>query len=267
MFIYTSISIMSKPLIAGNWKMHLSEPESRGLAEQVEAQAAAYTDTVETAVFPSSIALSSVNSLVESTATGVQNIYFADEGAFTGEIAAAQVSDVVDYAIVGHSERRYIFGETDETVARKTAACIRNHITPIVCVGETLHERQENETVQVLNDQISTGLTMITSEDVAGSVIAYEPVWAIGTGENAKPEDVASAARTIDRAIGEMFGRKTADQVRVLYGGSVSSETAGSYLDLEEISGLLVGGASLKEHEFKAIIERAANGGAETGKS
>lgn len=258
---------MSRPLIAGNWKMHLNVQESCTLAEQVEAQARTYSDTVETAIFPSFIAISSVKPLVDSAVTGAQNVYFADEGAFTGEVAAAQVNDMADYAIVGHSERRYVFGETDETIARKTAACIRNHITPIVCVGETLHEREENETVQVLNDQISTGLTMVTSEDVAGSVIAYEPVWAIGTGENAQPEDVSSAIRTIRRAIGEMFGQKTADQVRLLYGGSVSAETAGSYLDLEEVDGLLVGGASLKEHEFNAIIERAANGGEQSGES
>lgn len=245
--------------------MHLNVHDSCVLAEQVESQARAFSEKVETAIFPSAMAIPGVNQIIETAMAGIQNIYFADEGAFTGEISGAQMAGLVDYAIVGHSERRYIFDETDETIARKTAACIRNHITPILCVGETLHERKDGETTQVLNDQISTGLTMVTSQDVTGSVIAYEPVWAIGTGESARPEDVSSAIQVIHRAVGEMFGSKTKEHVRVLYGGSVTKDTAGAYLDLDEVDGLLVGGASLQEQEFNGIIERAANGGEQTG--
>lgn len=240
--------------------MHLNVSQSCALAKRIEKQSRAFSEQVDTAIFPSMVAFSDVSSLVETTAPGVQNVYFADEGAFTGEVAAAQVAGQAGYAIVGHSERRYIFNETDETVARKAAACIRNGITPIICVGETQHEREENETVQVLNDQIATGLTMLTADDVIESVVAYEPVWAIGTGESARPEDTASAIQIIRRAIGEMFGQATKDTVRVLYGGSVTQNTAGTYLDLDEVDGLLVGGASLKEQEFNGIIERAAHG-------
>lgn len=241
--------------------MHLDVPQSCTLAEHVEKQADECAAKVETAIFPSLMAVTDIKPALKTATLGVQNVYFADEGAYTGEVSAAQVADLVDYALVGHSERRYIFEETDETIARKAAACIRNHITPILCVGETHQERVDNETVQVLNDQIATGLTMLTAQDVADSVIAYEPVWAIGTGENAKPEDVTSAIQIIRRTINEMFGAAAAKEVRILYGGSVTKDTAGAYLDLEEVNGLLVGGASLKEQEFNAIVKRAANGG------
>lgn len=250
---------MSKTLIAGNWKMNLAVSSAEELATGVE-ESAAQNSAVEVAVFPSAHLLTTVEAQLHATALGIQNVYFADEGAFTGEIAAAQAAELVSYAIVGHSERRQMFSETDEMLARKMAACIRNGLTPILCVGETQHEREELETTQVLNDQLSTGLTMLTAEDVAQSVVAYEPVWAIGTGHNAKPEDVDAAIATIRHNIGESFGARAAESVRVLYGGSVDHESVGSYLDIDRVDGLLVGGASLDISQFSAIIERANSG-------
>lgn len=240
--------------------MNLGLEQSQALAERVETTAAECAEAVETAVFPGLHALSSVKPGLDSTMLGAQNVYYSDEGACTGEVSAAQAAELVTYALVGHSERRHIFGETNETIARKAAACIRNDITPIVCIGETQHEREENETTQVLNDQIATNLTMLTSQDVSDSVIAYEPVWAIGTGNNARPEDVKEALAIIRRAISETFGEKTAEAVRVIYGGSVGSDTAGAYLDLDPVDGLLIGGASLNYQEFNTIIQRAAHG-------
>lgn len=251
---------MSKPLIAGNWKMHLRLDQSQSLAEKVETCAAEYAEAVEVAVFPSMHALVRVEPQLEYAQLGAQNVYYADEGAYTGEVSATQAAELAGYAIVGHSERRYIFGENNETIARKTSACIRNGLSPLVCIGETQHEREEGETTQVINDQIATGLTMLTTDDVANITIAYEPVWAIGTGNYARPEDVESAIKTLRHAIRETFGQAAADSVRVLYGGSVNADTAGSYLDLDTVNGLLVGGASLREDEFNAIIKRAADG-------
>ena len=251
---------MSKPLIAGNWKMNLNVETSKTLASSVDGCAKKYKKQVDIAVFPSAHLLTTVKSELSHASLGVQNVYFKDEGAFTGEVSAAQAAELTDYAIVGHSERRHVFGESDEMIARKAAACVRNELLPIICVGETQHEREQGETTQVLNDQIATGLTMLTAEDVAGSIIAYEPVWAIGTGNSAKPDDVEQAIATIHRSVEEAFGSRAAESVRVLYGGSVQADTAGAFLDLEAVDGLLVGGASLDSSEFNAIIERAANG-------
>lgn len=240
--------------------MHLNMQQSRTLAERVESQADKFASQVDTAVFPSAINMAEVKDVLKAAKLGIQNVYHADDGPYTGEISAAQAADLAVYAIVGHSERRHIFHETDEMVARKAASCLRNKITPIICVGETQHEKEEKETTQVLNDQVGTGLTMLTAQDVENSVIAYEPVWAIGTSNNARPEDVKSAVATIRNTVAEMFGEKTSQKVRVLYGGSVTKDSAVTYLGLDGIEGLLIGGASLNDHEFNAILEKAANG-------
>ncbi len=251
---------MSKPFIAGNWKMNLGLEASITLATSVDERAKEHKEKVDVAIFPSFHILSAASDKISHAKLGAQNVYFKDEGAFTGEVSAAQVSELVDYAIVGHSERRYVFGEVDELIARKAAACVRNELTPIICVGETQHEREQGETTQVINDQIATNLTMLTAEDVASSIIAYEPVWAIGTGNTARPEDVARAIDTIHHSVEETFGARAAESVRVLYGGSVKADTAGAFLDINQVDGLLVGGSSLDGDEFGAIINRAADG-------
>lgn len=251
---------MIKKLIVGNWKMNLSVAESAALAGRVEKGADEYLDTVDVVVCPSFLAVATVAQAVKKLPIGVQDAYFADSGAFTGEVSAAQANEFAKYAIIGHSERRHIFGETNETVARKAAACLRNGLTPIICVGETQHEREEGETKQVLSDQLATGLTMLTSEDATKTIIAYEPVWAIGSGDSATPDQVAEAAVIITGVVKEMFGEEAASGLKLLYGGSVDADSAAAYLGTEGVDGLLVGGASIREHEFNSIIKKASDG-------
>jgi triosephosphate isomerase len=186
-----------------------------------------------------------------------QDAYYKDEGAYTGQVSFTMLRNLVSYGIVGHSERRHVFNESLDDVTQKVAAAFRNDITPILCVGETKIDRLSKETNQVLHDQVVTALANVTSEDVKNIVIAYEPVWAIGTGDNAKPSDVTAAVRVIRNNIAELYGAKTAESVRVLYGGSVTADTASGYLRLPEIDGLLVGGASLNYHSFSDIVDTA----------
>lgn len=219
--------------------------------------------SVEVVVAPSMLAVQSLSLQVERKLfkLAAQNLYWKDEGAFTGEVSAHQLRGLVSYAIIGHSERRHVFGEHDKDVRNKVQAAVRHGITPILCVGETAHERAAKETSGVLHDQIVGGLANLTADEVAELVIAYEPVWAIGTGDNALPADVENAALIIRRQIEHLYGRSTAAAVRVLYGGSVTAQNAGAYLASRSIDGLLIGGASLKVHEFKAIVEAAFDAG------
>ena len=218
---------------------------------------------VEMVLAPSVLALQSLSLQVERKLfkLAAQNLYWKDEGAFTGEVSAHQLRGLVSYAIIGHSERRHVFGEHDKDVRNKVQAAVRNGITPILCVGETAHERAAKETSGILHDQIVGGLANLTAEEVAELVIAYEPVWAIGTGDNALPSDVDNAAHIIRRQVEHLYGRTTAASVRVLYGGSVNPHNAAGYLGIPTIDGLLVGGASLKANEFEAIIEAALHAG------
>ena len=219
--------------------------------------------SVEVVVAPSMLAVQSLSLQKERKLFKLasQNLYWKDEGAFTGEVSAHQLRGLVSYAIIGHSERRHVFGEHDKDVRNKVQAAVRHGITPILCVGETAHERAAKETSGVLHDQIVGGLANLTAEEVAGLVVAYEPVWAIGTGDNALPSDVENAAHIIRRQIEHLYGRTTAAAVRILYGGSVSSQNAASYLASRTIDGLLVGGASLKAREFEVIVEAAFQAG------
>ena len=192
-----------------------------------------------------------------------QNFYWRDSGAYTGEVSANQLRGLVQYALVGHSERRHIFGERDRDLRNKVQAAFRNSIIPVLCVGETAGERALGETNDILHDQLIGGLGNVTSEEAEKLVIAYEPVWAISNGKDfashavATPQDAASAAKTIRTQIAHMFGSATAKKVRVLYGGSVTADNASNYLKAEGIDGLLIGGASLDIHSFASIIEKA----------
>lgn len=218
---------------------------------------------VEVVLAPTMLALPTLSLQVDRKQfkLAAQNFYWRDEGAFTGEVSARQLSGLVEYAIVGHSERRHVFKEHDKDIRAKVQAAVRNGITPILCVGETAHERAENETDAVLHDQIVGGLANLTSEEVTGIVVAYEPVWAIGTGKNAAPHDVEKAVKSIRRQIDHLYGKEAGASVRVLYGGSTSAASAQSYLELPGVNGLLPGGASLKLHEFSEMIEIAHNVG------
>ena len=194
-----------------------------------------------------------------------QNLYWRDEGAFTGEVSAQQLHGLVEYAIIGHSERRHIFGEHDKEIRAKVQAAIRNDITPILCVGETAHEKNNKETAHVLHDQVVGGVSNLTSEEIENIVIAYEPVWALSDGKDFKDhpmpsaEDITQANKAIRSHIKHLYGDKAAKSIRVLYGGSSNSQNAASILAVDGIDGLLVGGASLRADEFSQMVEVAHN--------
>ncbi len=186
-----------------------------------------------------------------------QNFYWRDHGAYTGEVSASELRGIVSYGLVGHSERRHVFHESDKDTRAKVQAAIRNGIRPVLCVGETTSERTAGETRDVIHDQLIGGLANITSEELPEVIIAYEPVWAIGTGNNALPTDVVEAVVSIRSQLKHLYGAKAANEVQVLYGGSVTPDSAADYLALDGVDGLLVGGASLDAHAFKAIVEKA----------
>lgn len=249
---------MAKKLIVANWKMHFSTGQASLYLHKLEQTVASYR-AIDVVLCPNMLALQSLSLQVNRRKfkLGAQNCYFKDEGAFTGEVSATMLRHLADYVIIGHSERRHIFGETDKEITQKVQAVIRNGMQPILCVGETKHERTDGETGSVLHGQVTAGLANITSDEIEQIVIAYEPVWAIGTGDFATPESVVEAIKLIRKQVKALFGVEAAKKIRVLYGGSVDADNAGSYLQSEGVDGLLVGGASLKANVFSAIIERA----------
>jgi len=250
-----------KKLIVGNWKMNLNMQEASLFLHQLAKLVKIHRDT-EVVLAPSTLMLQSLSLQVNlrQFKLAAQNFYWRDHGACTGEVSATQLRGIVQYALVGHSERRHIFNETDKDVCNKVAAAIRNHIRPILCIGETAWERSSGETHDVLHDQLISGLANITSEELDQVVIAYEPVWAIGTGQNALPIDVSEAARAIRSQIEHLYGPTAAKSVQVLYGGSVTPDSAADYLALPEIDGLLMGGSSLNAYAFNEIIKKAHKG-------
>ncbi len=253
--------------IMGNWKMNLHVGDA-SLYVHTLARSVKSHRTVETVLFPTMLALQSMSLQVNHRQfkLGAQNFYWRDHGAYTGEVSATQLRGLVKYALVGHSERRHIFHEHARDLGRKVQAAIRNGIRPVLCVGETASERAYGETQDILHDQLIAGLANVTSEDMAQVIIAYEPVWAIGTGENATPADTRTAVRQVRRQIKDLFGSNIAADVPVLYGGSVSADNAASYLALEEVDGLLIGGASLDSRQFATIVELAYKQGKQTKK-
>ena len=247
-----------KKLIIGNWKMNLGVGDAslylHKLADMIPAQR-----TVDVVLAPTILTLQSLSLQVNRRQfkLAAQNCYWRDQGAYTGEVSAAQLKGIADYVLIGHSERRYQFNETDKDIRAKVQAAMRNHLLPVLCVGETALERSNNETIDVLHDQLVGGLANITSDELADLTIAYEPVWAIGTGENAMPKDVKFAVSVIRKQISQLFGSKFAKEVRVLYGGSVNIDNAKSYLEIQGVDGLLIGGASLDAHQFAGIVDQA----------
>ena len=247
-----------KTLIAGNWKMNLTVGQASLLVQRLHEKIHSHND-IEVVLAPTMLHLQPISVQIDHRKFKLasQDAYFKDEGAYTGQVSFTMLRNLVSYGIIGHSERRHIFNESLDDVTQKVAAAYRNGITPILCVGETKIDRLSKETNQVLHDQVVSALANVTSEDIKDLVIAYEPVWAIGTGDNAKPSDVAAAVRVIRHNIAELYGAKAAELVRVLYGGSVTADTAAGYLRLPEIDGLLVGGASLNYHSFSDIVDSA----------
>ena len=217
---------------------------------------------IEVILAPSSISLQSLSLQVNRRQfkLAAQNFYWRDFGAYTGEIAISQLRGIVDYAIIGHSERRHIFCETDKDIRAKVAAAVRNDITPILCIGETSSERDFGETSDVIRDQLIGGLSDITDSDIDKVIIAYEPVWAISSTKDAKlasPDDIADAVRQIRKQIERLYGKDTAESISVLYGGSVDADNVMAYLVVPGIDGTLVGSASLVTDKFTGIVEKA----------
>jgi triosephosphate isomerase len=249
-----------KKLIIGNWKMNLNTHEAslylHKLAQMVDVRR-----DVDVVLAPTLLALQSLSLQIDRRQfkLAVQNLYWRDHGAYTGEVSATQLRGIVDYALVGHSERRHVFNESDKDTRNKVQAAIRNHIHPVLCIGETASERAAGETHDVLHDQLVGGLANVTSDELDDVIIAYEPVWAIGTGDNALPNDVTKAVTAIRSQIKHLYGAAAATNIRILYGGSVKADSAADYLALDGVDGLLVGGASLDAHAFVEIIKKAHN--------
>ena len=240
-----------KKLIIGNWKMNLNMHEASLYVHQLAKLVKNHRD-VEVVLAPTALTLQSLSLQINyrQFKLAAQNFYWRDSGAYTGEISAAQLNGIVQYGLVGHSERRHVFNESDKDIRAKVQAAIRNNLRPVLCIGETAFERSEGETAAVLHDQLIGGLANVTSEELKEVVIAYEPVWAIGSGKNALPDDVSQAVRAIRSQIKHLYGAKSAEEIQVLYGGSVTADSAKAYLDLPDVDGLLVGGASLDAHAF-----------------
>lgn len=247
-------------LIAGNWKMNLNTQEASNLIHKLENTLKIYRD-VEVVIAPSFLTLQPLSLQIDrrKLRLAAQNAYLKDSGAFTGEVSFTMLRNLVHYVIIGHSERRLYFDETLPMIRDKVAAAIRNDIAPIVCVGETHQERVAGETKQVLHDQVVSAIANVSSEDIEKVVIAYEPVWAISTfgGTLAKPHDIEKEIAYIRKQVAHLHGEKTAQAIRVLYGGSVDDQIARGYLELEGCNGALVGNASLNHHKFAGIVNAA----------
>lgn len=247
---------MRKPIIAGNWKMHNTMAEAKTLVKDLAALVAdAQAEVVVCAPFT---ALAAAKEAAQGTniKVGAQNIHWEAKGAFTGEISAAMLKEIgVEYVVVGHSERRQYFAETDETVNKRTKAALAAGIIPIVCCGETLEEREANITEKIVGDQVKADLADLTATEVASLVIAYEPVWAIGTGKTATDDQANEVCTFIRKTIADLFGQEAADKVRIQYGGSVKPATISNLMAKSDIDGALVGGASLKAEDFSQIVK------------
>ena len=248
---------MRKTIIAGNWKMNKTIAESLSLVKELKKIAADVKDR-EIVVCPAFTALGAVAAELKSSniKVGAQNMHFEKNGAFTGEVSALMLRDIsVEYVILGHSERRHIFGEKDEVINQKVKAALLNGLKPIFCVGETLSEREAGKTNDIIGNQILKGLKDASKKDIKNVVIAYEPVWAIGTGKNATPEQAEEAHVFIRKVLSKVFDNKIANEVSILYGGSVKPDNIKGIIAKENIDGVLVGGASLDAKSFYQIIK------------
>lgn len=249
-----------RTLIVGNWKMHLNTHEASLLVKRLDDRIALHRD-IEVVLAPSMLSLQPLSVQIDRRKfrLAAQNAFYVDEGGYTGEVSFTMLRDLVHYVIVGHSERRIHFHETLETVRDKVQAAVRNEITPILCVGETQQERSAGETKRVIHDQVSTALSNLTPEEISRVVIAYEPVWAISNfgGKLAKPDEIEKVITGIRSFVKQLYGSAVAENIRLLYGGSVDDQIAGGYLKIDGVDGLLVGAASLNYHKFSGIVDAA----------
>jgi triosephosphate isomerase len=252
---------MRTPLIAGNWKMHKTHLEAMHLVQQLGHELAEHDfDKVEVVVCPAFTSLRTIQTLIDSDryrfGLGAQNMHTEKEGAFTGEVSPPMLASLdVAYVILGHSERRELFGETDEGVNAKVHSALSHDLIPIMCCGETETEREAGETEAKIERQVTAGLDKLRPEQASTVVIAYEPIWAIGTGKTATPEDAQATCAHVRKIVAARHGESTAAAVRVLYGGSVKAGNAAALMSQRDIDGALVGGASLEAAEFAAIVK------------
>lgn len=247
---------MRKPIIAGNWKMNKNIEEAISLIEEMRDELDAI-EGVEVVICPPFVSLSAAADLVKGTsiALSAQNMYFKEKGAYTGEISPLMLKDLCQWVILGHSERRKYFGETDALVNRKVKAALAHGLTPIICVGESLEQHEAGQTEEWVIGQIRAALDSLSAKQVRGIVIAYEPIWAIGTGRPATGEGANQIIGLIRRTIAELYNKATAQAIRILYGGSVKPKNVTEFMIQPEIDGALVGGASLRAADFVAIVQ------------
>ncbi len=251
---------MRKPVIAGNWKMNKTVEEARSLIYDINLGLRDIKG-VEKVIFPPFLSILTAAALLEGTdiGLGAQNLHWEAKGAYTGEISAEMIAEFCQYVLIGHSERRIYFGESDEKVNKKIFAAISHNLIPIVCIGETINEKESGQTEEILERQLRSGLMDLPNEFISSVILAYEPVWAIGTGKASTGNDARDVIRDIIRPVLEdMFGENVENTTRVLYGGSVTSANAPEFLNYEDIDGALVGGACLKADEFVRIVQAGA---------
>jgi len=247
---------MNKKLVVGNWKMNLTVPESTILIEKLKKELVKVRHA-EVVVCPTFLDIYAASKELTGgdISVGAQNVYHEESGAYTGEISVVQIQNFAKYVIVGHSERRALFGETDKMIAKKAAAAVSHDIVPIICVGETYHEKGDGLSKVVVMSQLETALSQLTAAEIAGIVIAYEPVWAIGTGLSCKPGEIENMAKNIRGLVSALYGKEASEGLRVLYGGSVNDANAPEISGVSGIDGVLVGGASLDHKKFSAIVK------------
>jgi len=251
---------MRKPVIAGNWKMNKTVEEARSLIYELSLGLREIKG-VEKIIIPPYLSILTAAALLEGTdiGLGAQNLHWEEKGAFTGEISAEMIAEFCQYVLIGHSERRIYFGESNETVNKKIFSAISKNLIPIVCIGETLDEKEAGQTRDVLEGQIRAGLKDVPRDIISSLLIAYEPVWAIGTGKASSGKDASDVIREIIRPVlQDMFGGDLTNSIRVLYGGSVTGANASEFFNYDDIDGALVGGASLKTDEFVKIAQAGA---------
>lgn len=246
---------MRKPIIAGNWKMHKTIQEAKAFAERLSTEK--LNPEVEAVICSPYTAIKELVIALDKTSVGVgaQNFHYEDKGAFTGEISASMLLEIgTKYVIIGHSERRQYFGETDETVNRKTKKALDIGLIPIVCVGESLEQRENDETKSVIKAQVEKALKEISKDDIAKVIIAYEPIWAIGTGKTATAEQANEVCRFIRETLTDVFGEKSSEKIRIQYGGSVKPSNIKEIMAQSDIDGALIGGAALMAEDFVQLI-------------
>ena len=252
---------MRKPFVAGNWKMNTDSHSSVNLAKSIVSGSLEIAgQSVDVAVIPPFVYIPAVVDALSSSsiAIGAQDVYFEQQGAFTGEISASMLKDIgCIYALCGHSERRHVIGEPDELINKKVAAAVSGGLLPILCVGELLAEREASQTNEVITRQMKNGLAGLSAEKTSAVTIAYEPVWAIGTGLTATPQQAQEGHALIRKLLAEMYDESLAEEIRILYGGSGKPGNAKELMHQQDIDGLLVGGASLNPDDFLAIIQAA----------